>query len=77
MFGRSWSAPSAHSTKPRPVQAEEGLRAQKRRTWHPSSEVPEGGHEGGAGEGEDEGNAGMAVRLQEGLLPAEEAEMQE
>lgn len=42
--------------------------------WWLSSEVPKGG---GSLEGEGEGNAGLGARLQERLLPAEEAERQE
>lgn len=46
-------------------------RPQRKAGRRPSSEVPKGGV---SLEGEGERNAGLGARLQEGLLPAEEAE---
>lgn len=59
--------------RPRPVQSGEGLRVPRHRwmPWGPSPEIPEGDSRGGRGEDENEGNAGLAVRLQEGLPEAE------
>lgn len=74
MFGRSWSVQCSH--RPRGVWFGKGLRAQRGK--QKGVPVPEGGSlPGGVGEGEGEGNASLGVRLQEGLLPADKAKIQE
>lgn len=73
MFGRSWSVQSAQTDL---EEFSLGRGCGPREESRKVSQFLRAVH-CGVGGSEDEGNASLRVRLQEGLLPADKKEMQE